>query len=240
MEPVRPEVDAFVLDMVDRRTFRKAEFTETADGHVRLLAPLTHELAETMPQWAKSLGPIAEHVAHVFGKAMDGTYSATTPLTSRRHRDAQAVVKARKVEASRRAAANRVLQRPASEPTALALWTCPDCGGAVTNPRHVRCDACIAADPAQAPEIRGRRGAAIAARKRAFAEWDKANPDVSYDPELFRRENLPRLALVKLSEIAEAAGCSKAYASDIRRGKWVPHVSTWPALVALVDFDLSS
>ena len=84
MEPVRPEVDAFVLDMVERRTFRKAEFAETSDGHVRLLAPLTHELAETMPQWAKSLGPIAEHVAHVFGKAMDGTYSAATPLTSRR------------------------------------------------------------------------------------------------------------------------------------------------------------
>ena len=37
MEPVRPEVDAFVLDMVERRTFRRAEFTETSDGHVRLL-----------------------------------------------------------------------------------------------------------------------------------------------------------------------------------------------------------
>jgi len=122
----------------------------------------------------------------------------------------------------------------------LPLWTCPDCGGAVTNPRHVRCDACIAADPAQAPEIRGRRGAAIAARKRALSEWDKANPDVVYDPELFRREILPRLAGVKLSEIAEAAGCSKAYASDIRRGKWTPHVSTWPALAELVGIRLGS
>jgi CRISPR-associated endonuclease Cas1 len=235
MEPVRPEVDGFVLDMVERRTFRKAEFTETSDGHVRLLAPLTHELAETMPQWAKSLGPIAEHVAHVFGKAMDGSYSAATPLTSRRHRDAQAVVKARKVEATRRAAAGRVLQRSPAQPVALALWTCPDCGGAVTNPRHVRCDTCIAADPAQAPEIRGRRGAAIAARKRALSEWDRANPGTVFDPELFRREISPGLAGVKLSEIAEAAGCSKAYASDIRRGKWTPHVSTWAALAALAD-----
>jgi CRISPR-associated endonuclease Cas1 len=237
MEPVRPEVDAFVLDMVERRTFRKAEFTETADGHVRLLAPLTHELAETMPQWATSLGPIAEHVAHVFGKAMDGTYSAATPLTSQRHRDAQAVVKARKVEASRRAAGGRTLQRPAVQPAGLRLWTCPDCGGAVTNPRHVRCDACIAADPAQAPEIRGRRGAAIAARKRALSEWDKANPGAVYDPELFTRDILPRLRTVKLSEIAEAAACSKASASDIRRGKWTPHVSTWAALGALVRVD---
>jgi transcriptional regulator with XRE-family HTH domain len=40
---------------------------------------------------------------------------------------------------------------------------------------------------------------------------------------------------VKLSEIAEAAGCSKAYASDIRRGKWTPHVSTWLGLAKLVD-----
>jgi hypothetical protein len=108
----------------------------------------------------------------------------------------------------------------------------------VTNPRHVRCDACIAADAAQAPEIRGRRGAAIAARKRALSEWDKANPDVVYDPELFRREILPRLALVKLSEIAEAASCSKAYAADIRRGKWTPHVSTWAALAGLAGAEI--
>jgi len=233
MEPVRPEVDAFVLDMVERRTFRKAEFTETSDGHVRLLAPLTHELAETMPQWAKSLGPIAEHVAHVLGKAMDGTYSAATPLTSRRHRDAQAVVKARKVEAARRAAAGRVLQYPAVQPAALPLWTCPDCGGSVTNPRHVRCEACIAADPAHSPDIRGRRGAAIASRKRALTAWDKANPGTVYDPELFQREILPRLRTVPLAEIMEAAGCCKASASDYRRGKQTPHVSTWGALTKL-------
>jgi hypothetical protein len=44
---------------------------------------------------------------------------------------------------------------------------------------------------------------------------------------------------VKLAEIAEAAGCSKAYASDIRRGKWTPHVSTWGALGELVHVTLT-
>jgi predicted transcriptional regulator len=67
-----------------------------------------------------------------------------------------------------------------------------------------------------------------------LAEWDKANPGAVYDPELFRRDILPSLAIVKLSEIAEAAGCSKAYASDIRRGKWTPHVSTWRALASKI------
>ena len=42
----------------------------------------------------------------------------------------------------------------------------------------------------------------------------------------------PQLRTVALSEIAAAAGCSKASASDIRRGKWAPHVSTWRVLVA--------
>jgi hypothetical protein len=45
------------------------------------------------------------------------------------------------------------------------------------------------------------------------------------------------LAPAKLSVIAEAAGCSKAYASDIRRGKWTPHVSMWAALAGPVRVD---
>ena len=239
IEPVRPEVEGFVLDMVERRTFRKAEFTETSDGHVRLLAPLTHELAETMPLWARSLAPWAEKVAHILGRAMDGKYQAATPLTSSRTKAAQAVVKARKIEASRRATRSTPRQRPAAEPTVLLLWSCPDCGGAVTNPRHVRCDACIAADPAQAPEIRGRRGAAIAARKRALAEWDSLNPGAVYDPELFASDILPRLATVKLSEIVEATGMSKTFASQVRAGKFTPHVSTWAAFGELAGVDLA-
>ena len=42
-----------------------------------------------------------------------------------------------------------------------------------------------------------------------LSEWAKANPDTVYDPELFRREILPRLATAPLSEIMEAAGCSR-------------------------------
>ena len=58
---------------------------------------------------------------------------------------------------------------------------------------------------------------------------------VVYDPEYFRREILPGLAIVKLSEIMEAAGISKAYASEVRRGIYEPHVSTWGALSGLVS-----
>ncbi len=181
------------------------------------------------------LDPVAEHVAHVFGRAMVGRYHPATPLAQSRTRVAQAVVKAYKASAVTTATSTAGRQRPAVEVVRLALWSCPDCGGPVTNHRHVRCDACIAADPQQTPEIRGKRGAAIASRKRALAEWDEANPGKEYDPEWLRRDILPRLTTVMLSEITEAAGCSNASASDIRRGKWTPHVSTWPVLADLAE-----
>jgi hypothetical protein len=113
------------------------------------------------------------------------------------------------------------------------------CGPVPTAEELSRTLATSAAMPASPPTQRRHprsvAGAVLPSRP-ANGRWrsgDKANPDAAYDPELFRREILPRLALVKLSEIAEAAGCSKAYASDIRRGKWTPHVSTWGALSEL-------
>ena len=56
-------------------------------------------------------------------------------------------------------------------------------------------------------------------------------------PGAFPEGILSRPTSVKLSEIAESLGCSKASASDIRPGKWAPHVSTWGALGALVGLD---
>jgi CRISPR-associated endonuclease Cas1 len=236
MEPVRAEVDAFVLDLLERRTFRKVEFVETPEGHCRLRAPLTHELGETLPRWARSVAPFAEKVAHMLGEEMAGKYVASTPLTTRRHRAAQAKVKARRSALSAVASSTVVHQRPTSV-SAPTLWNCPECGGQVSNARHVRCEECIAKDPSQAPAIRANRGRAIAARKRALREWDEANPGVAYDPEYFRREVLPRLGRVKIAGIMEAAGISKGYASNVRAGKYIPHVSTWPALARLVGLD---
>ena len=232
IEPVRPLVDAIALELLERRTFRKVEFTETADGHCRLKAPLTHELAESVPRCSQALAPIAERVAHALGQAMAGKYVPVTPLTRTGQREAQAVVKARK-SATRGAAQSTTARQRASGKT-VAPWSCPECGGQVTNHRHIRCDSCIAADPRQTSELRGRRGAAIAGRKKAQREWGGNHPVESSDPEYFRREILPGLAKVTLAEIIAAIGISKAFASQVRDGKFTPHVSTWPALQRLV------
>jgi len=51
---VRAEVDSFVFALVEQRTFRKVDFVDTTDGHVRIRSPLTHELAKMMPRWAQA------------------------------------------------------------------------------------------------------------------------------------------------------------------------------------------
>ena len=63
MEAVRPEVDAWFLGLVERRVLRRNDFVERRDGSVRILAPLSHELAETVSLWRNLLGPIVEGVA---------------------------------------------------------------------------------------------------------------------------------------------------------------------------------
>ena len=202
-------------------------------GQCRLLAPLTHELAASLPMWSRPIAPWAEYAAHTFGQAMQGKYVSSTPLTARRSVDANAIVRAR---GSAFMARGAVPSRPRQAPEASGTqerW-CLDCGGRVTNSRRVRCDDYIGADSGQTEEIRGRRAQAIASRKRALVEWEQANPDVAYDPDLFRREILPGLKGVKLSAIVEATGISKGYASNVRSGKYTPHVSTWRALAELL------
>jgi hypothetical protein len=135
-----------------------------------------------------------------------------------------------------RATRDQAKQRP-SPPAALPLYSCPECGGPVANPRHVLCQTCQAG-AGHTPAVRQTRGRAIAARKRALKERVTAfGADV--DPAIYRQHILPKLATVKLAEIMEATGYSKGHCSTIRAGTWTPHISTWPALADLVGARLS-
>jgi hypothetical protein len=47
----------------------------------------------------------------------------------------------------------------------------------------------------------------------------------------------PKLKEIPLRQIMQAAGVTKAAASDYRRGKRVPHPSYWAALTVLAGID---
>src|SRR5262249_33145584 len=89
--------------------------------------------------------------------------------------------------------------------------------------------------PGQAEQTRRQRGRAIAANRAELERWKSEHPDARTDPDAFRREVLPGLARVKLSEIMRACGVAKSTASMIRSGALVPALRHWSALASLGD-----
>ncbi len=238
LEPVRPAVERFILDLVAERSFSRKDFVERADGSIRIAPALVQEMAARMPMWAKVVAPYAEAVSHLVGKAVAGSWQARTPLSGRNQKAAQALVRARKSNArtlgqqsdpQRRAAA-----RVATDTAATTLATCVDCGGLLTRSRHLRCPSCWEKTPGQAREARRRRGRAIASARASQEAWRAEHPGAVVDRADFLTTITPKLKALPLRAIMEAAGVSKATASSYRCGKSVPHPSYWPTLASLV------
>jgi CRISPR-associated endonuclease Cas1 len=75
IEPVRPQVERFVIDLMAEATFTRKDFIERSDGSVRIGPALAQRLAATMPIWAREVAPYAEQVAHTFGRVVAGKWS---------------------------------------------------------------------------------------------------------------------------------------------------------------------
>jgi CRISPR-associated endonuclease Cas1 len=58
------------------------------------------------------------------------------------------------------------------------------------------------------------------------------------DPALFQERILPKLTGIRLALLSEVTGISIGHCSEMRRGQYVPNVSTWPALAELVGVDI--
>ena len=95
MEPVRADVDAFLLDLLEDRTFMARDFGELPNGICRIAAPLTHELALTLPHWRECLRPIAAGLAQTLREAL-ACKNVSPRIRSARKQNARSVVPASK------------------------------------------------------------------------------------------------------------------------------------------------
>jgi CRISPR-associated endonuclease Cas1 len=237
MEPVRPLVEAWTLDLLNQRSFRRSDFVEKDDGHVRLIAPLTHDLAGSIGQWKKAVAPWAEKVAHLLGEAMKGKYQPSTPLTGRRAIEARREVKSLKeAPAIYREVFPRGPVAPKQSPRkgrGVDLRNCETCGGPLARGQHVRCPACWEGTAGQDIQTRRKRGAAISESKRASRKWKEEHPLEVRDVEWYRESILPTLKSVPLSTIMRACGVAKSTASRIRSGKSIAAERHWAVLSAV-------
>lgn len=237
MEAVRPDVDAYLLDLIDARTFRRADFLETREGGCRIVAPLTHELANTITLWRARLGPIVEETARQISE--NGVNRIPSKLTG----------------AARSAGRDHLRQQVPHEsprPRAVAA-TCRTCGERLDGNTRRYCQLCLpdriaeqrsdrsaagqvaltqlraaGIRPAHTPSAQASRARKRIDSQRLALDWERSNdvPDVR----VFLDEILPGLAGTRAIDIAQATALSRPYCSAILRGERVPHPRHWEVL----------
>ena len=276
IDAVRPLAELHVLNLIGSQPMRWRDFHEDSRGVVRVLAPLSHRLAETMPGFASSLAPVVERVAQMIGSISPYEVSNPSILTREKHRSAArrrvAAMSSDSSEAwqpvgpGSAGSPPRMKRRqkpPAELEPALPLPICKGCGAALDRePDRLRrrgayCPVClmrrrvelgsqlprlsasatsdIEIRPSHTPQARSRRKVANITQRRVQAEWDASHPDANRDQEWFRREVLPNLLGVSITEIARATDMSTSSASKIRSGRLIPHPRHWAPLGRLCE-----
>jgi hypothetical protein len=94
MEPVRPRVDAFVLDWLRRGPLQRKWFFEERHGNCRLTSEFAAELSETSRIWRQALGPFAEWIVDTLWSTrsqLARTKAPSTRSTQRRKREAKGI-----------------------------------------------------------------------------------------------------------------------------------------------------
>jgi CRISPR-associated endonuclease Cas1 len=261
MEAARPQVDRWLLELLARRTLAARDFFETRTGQCRVLSPLTHELAETTALWARTIAPVAEHVAQtLLAQSWRFPARGEVAVTGQQPRK---VTSTRRGLATPLTQANRSAGRPTNNgqarepkaPPAQAHRACRHCGALLPKGRRTFCtDACgdtytlevnrpkfTSAGPTTLAEMRaeGRDPAktADALGKLAATQRERAMARAAWDgasavDAVAWQNILAGLRQVSLGAMRKATGLSFTYCAQIKRGR-VPHPMHWDALQAI-------
>jgi CRISPR-associated endonuclease Cas1 len=233
MEPVRPQVDAFLLDWITREPLRREWFFEQRDGNCRLMASFAVRLSETAQTWARAIAPIAEGVVR--------TLWATKPKPPRQLLPATRLTQGHRREAKGSPA--NLPARPAPRPPAVChrcgatvthgMKYCTDCAGTVAKENLIEAAKLgrVATHRPEAEALRARTQRRHAAELQAWNPSDK--PDW-LDEKTYSERIQPRLAALPVSAISSALGLSQPYAAQIRAGRRLPHPRHWQALARIV------
>ena len=228
MEPVRPQVDAYVLDWLMREPLRKEWFFEERNGNCRLMASLAVRLSETALSWGRAVAPFAEWAARTLwftSSHSKGERAPATRLTQNRKREAKDV--RRRVPA--------LMPQPES--------ICRNCGVAVPHGQK-HCGSCtpdmlrekmpevarLGRLASNSPEAQARRADSQKRQHKARKGWKASELPAGFDEKFYLEQIQPRMAGIPCSVIASALGVSIPYAADIRAGRRVPHPRRWEVL----------
>ncbi len=231
LEPVRPEVERWLLSWIASEPFRRADFFETPTGNVRLMAPMCTKLSETVSVWRKLIAPWAEYVARMLSASVKSgrarTVAPPTRLTQQRRIEAKGQIWVAAVK------------------TPKADHVCRGCGKKILD-RRTHCAKCAVSSAterlvvaARSGRIAGHTPEAIAKeaqtqRRHAQARsaWTPASQPAWLTDRVYSEKIQPFLTGISSSAIASRIAVSRWYAGRIRQG-YRPHPRHWRELATL-------
>ena len=227
-EPVRPQLENWLLAWVMRVPLRRGDFFETGTGNVRLTSHLCSKLSEIAPTLGKLVSPWAEYVV--------GTLWASTSRSKFDRIPATHLTQQHRREAKRQPSFPRIeMPRPEHGCSACGVRIlsgnklCSKCAKRATR-KNFR----VGRKIAQQPEYLAKRAETMLTHRRAIQDWEPSAMPAWLTPDIFVKRVVPALAKVPKSEIRKALGVSEPYAADIRAGRRRPHPRHWQALAQIV------
>jgi CRISPR-associated endonuclease Cas1 len=227
IEPIRPAVEAWILDWLTREPLRRADFFETANGNCRMNSAICSKLCETAPTWSKLAAPWAEFVA----RSLWGGRSSRkipgqefkTPLTQENRR-----------EAKRRSTQNTRMPKPEHR--------CSGCGKNI-RPQYSQCIRCaapiydknfeIGRQVAHTAEARAKQSLTSKLQRNRIKQWNPAELPQWLTREYYVAKIIPALKQVSKAQIRATLTISEPHAIYIGRGLRIPHPRHWLALCRL-------
>jgi CRISPR-associated endonuclease Cas1 len=231
MEPVRPDVDAYVINQMLRRPLKRNWFFEERNGNCRLMADLASQLAETASTWARLAAPLAEWaVKEIASTTRTGRPIPATRLTQNHKR-----------------ALTGGTFIPISEPQLKRPKLCSVCGTEIQN-RNNKCRSCLAEIlperlrglaskgrlSSHSDNAEAKRSKTRLANHEALRSWSPSDLPSWLTAKFYAERVQPLISSLSTTAIARSLVVSKGYATEIRLGR-VPHPRHWQALVKLVD-----
>jgi CRISPR-associated endonuclease Cas1 len=232
MEPVRPQIDAFLLDWITRQALKRDWFFEERNGNCRLMATFAARLSETAPTWGRAVAPYAEWTARTLWSRRKRVSNSgpATPLTQQRRREA----KGRPPFPLATPAPRPSVCRTCGTSVPARACYCGPCGVAAAQER-IRTVSHQGREKSQGEEGQAKRAESQRRHMLARSAWERSKESSPITEEEFLRDIQPRLDALRVGAIRSGLGVSKGYASAIRAGKLRPHPLHWQTLAELVS-----
>jgi CRISPR-associated endonuclease Cas1 len=228
LEPVRPQVDAYLLDWITRQALKREWFFEQRDGNCRLMATLAARLAETTSTWGRAVAPVAEWVAQALwssSKSANKKNFVPTLLTQRRRSEGRGKKYAAQANPSPRQV--KICEVCGSE--GVRKRYCPSCAVELSRENMAQV-ALIGHMKPKSKKVKARISKTMSDHAVANTWWDPSRLPSWLNDECYVQKIQPRLRTIKVRDISDVMQVSEPYAALIRAGRRRPHPRHWEAL----------